>query len=89
MPPNPSMEVLNTGIENFPSDFCTLVTHILLVARFLIKKYWKTDKTPNISEVLEITQTRYVYESFLASKCGTSKKFDINWKLWKEQFKVN
>lgn len=36
-PPNLSISVLNIGLENFPSDFRTVVTHVLLVARSLIK----------------------------------------------------
>lgn len=54
-PPNPSLAILNIGIENFPPDFRVVITHILLVSRPLIVKHWKSDKAPYTSEVFKTT----------------------------------
>lgn len=87
--PKPSLAILNIGIELFPPEFRTVITHIFLVARTLIAKHWRTDKAPNVSEVLTTSQTHYVYESLLAGRSGQKEKFDNQWKIWTTWFKGN
>lgn len=41
------------------------------------------------SEVLEITQTTYIYKSLLAYKDGKRKMFDNQWKIWTDWFEKN
>lgn len=39
VPQPPALEILNLGIENFPIQFCTVVTHILLPCRIMISRH--------------------------------------------------
>ena len=87
-PPNPELAILNLGIEGFPPEFRIVVTHILLAARLLLTRNWKSNTVPSVTEVLEVTQTNYTFESLLAGREGRRAKFDNQWKPWTEWFQL-
>ena len=80
--PSPALAVLNLGIDLFPLDCRKIVTHILLAARLLIARKWKSNLSPNVSEVIDIVKQNFTYENLLAYKYGSKRIFDRQWQLW-------
>lgn len=66
---SPGLAILNLGIDSFQSTCHKIVTHILLAARLLITKQWKSNLSPNISEVIELVK-QHMYESLLTYRQG-------------------
>lgn len=87
-PPEPSLGIPNLGIDRFPPSCLSIVMHILLAARLLIARGWKSNKVPNLSEVVEIVRLHYKYEAMLATKQGTRKSFASIWQLWTDRFTI-
>lgn len=40
------------------------ITHILLVARMLITRKWKTNLSPNVPEVIDMVKHNFAFETY-------------------------
>lgn len=77
--PDPGLAILNLGIDRFPPSCSSIATHILLAARLLIARGWRSDKVSNLWETVEIVHLHYKYETMLANKQGVRKIFHSQW----------
>lgn len=73
-------------LTDFPPSCRSIVTHILLAARLLLARRWKSDNATNLLEAVEIVCLHYKYKAMLATKQGTRKCFDSHWQLWTDRF---
>lgn len=75
-PSSPALVMLNLGMENFPIQFCTVVTNILF------KGHWKLNLAPNAWDTFELVKTHFVYEKLLALRREKYSVFENSWKPW-------
>lgn len=86
-PPEPALAILHLGIDNYPLQFRTVVTHILITAKMIIARHWRTTLSPNPSEVMTQVNLNFQYERLLAIRKSSYAVFDRNWNCWKEWYK--
>lgn len=80
--PNPALALLPLEADLVPSDMGHSVLNILLAARLLITRKWKSDIPPSITEVVDLTNLHCTYERMLASSLGCLCTYLDLWSLW-------
>lgn len=60
----------------------TIVTHILLAARMLITRKWKSNISPSVLEIIDLAKQNFTFENLLAHRHGNKQLFDHRWNLW-------
>lgn len=80
--PSQGMATLNLQISKFPTQFRTIVTHILIAARLTITKRWKTTCAPEIAEVVHRVNMHCLYERAIACNNNSLGSFNHKWDIW-------
>lgn len=78
----PHLAILNLTIEDFPLQQRTVITHILLAAKLLITRNWKSDNIPSLMEVTNLVQTHFNYETLLSCSKQSHTKTLTPWNQW-------
>lgn len=81
-PPNPELAILHINIDKFPYSQRQVITHLLLAARTLILRNWRSTTTPNLSEAISLVNDNYLIEKSLAVNSLSYRKFQESWKCW-------
>lgn len=76
IPPNASLAILNLRIDLYPQNMRPVVPQTLQAARGVILRKWKSQESPNVSEVMLSVQLNHQYESLLAINALSCTKFD-------------
>lgn len=71
VPLSMALAQLNQTIENIPSAYRLVITHILLATKLCITRMWKSKRVPFIEETFELVNTHCSYEIMMASNRGT------------------
>lgn len=66
-----SLALLNLGIDTVPHHTGTVVINILLGARLMIMRHWRSPLYPSLSEVITTVHLHYTYESMFAFANGS------------------
>lgn len=61
LPPNPTLALLNLGIDKIPMQHRCVITHILIAAHLTITSNWRTDKAPNLIDVINRVKSQHLY----------------------------
>lgn len=63
---------MSIHIDWYPSSLRPMVMNILLAARLVVKTKWKSDLSPNVSEVIKQVDEGYRYEQIMAQRDGNT-----------------
>lgn len=83
---NPALAILHIGIEKFPPQFRSVISHILLETRNLILRKWKDNSCTNSSDVIKHVQRNHTFERLIAINAMHCETFDKNWLIWSENY---
>lgn len=78
----PHLAILNLTIEDFPIHQRTVITHVLLATKLLITRNWKSDNIPSLTEVTNLVQTHFTYETLLSRSKQSHTKTLTRWNPW-------
>lgn len=81
-PLSPGLALLNLSIESIPLPLRTEVTHVLLAARLLITRMWKSTTPTVIKKTTQLIQTHYTYEKLWASDRKAYNNIQKAWSPW-------
>lgn len=81
-PPKAELAMLNLNIDSYPFMYRQLITHLLLAARTLILRNWKSTLIPNLSEAIALVNDNYSFEKAISVNNLTYHKFQKSWSAW-------
>lgn len=67
----PELALLNIGSNDFPRYSQNLITHILLVARLAVIRYWKSNESLSQNEVITLVHTHITCERHVSFWYGS------------------
>lgn len=82
----PQLAILNLNTKSVPPSWRIVTTHILLVTRLLITRYWKSQMSPTITEVITLVQLHYTHESILSRGKPSHLKTSNLWFPWEQWY---
>lgn len=83
LPPKPTLTLLN--FDNILIQRC-IITHVLIAAYLTITSIWKTDKAPNVTDMINRVKNQQLYEKFFAYTSNSISRFSEKWLLWVARF---
>lgn len=78
----PQLAILNLNIDDFPPYQRSMITHVLLATKLLITRNWKSDNIPSLTEVTNLVQTHFTYETLLSRSKQSHTKTLTRWNPW-------
>lgn len=74
--------LLNIGIDLLSPMHQPVVSHLLLAARLMMLRNWKSVLAHDLSDVERIVDHNYFFERILAMNAMKYKAFSKSWSIW-------
>lgn len=76
------LAILSIHIDQYPPALRPIVIQILMAARLTITSKWKSNSSPNISDVTRKIDEAFKYEQIMANTQGNTNRFYKQWDPW-------
>lgn len=83
---SPGLDLLNLGIDEIPRILRNTAVNVLLAARLVLMRHWKSPLIPAMSKLVTLVHQHYTYERMYALATDFLKFSTDRWSPWVEWY---